>query len=152
MQVPFKCAGSTLRAKSFPIDGEAVCCGENDIPEFKLQRQKRMSLPLIFSRSNANRNTERAWCARPSWRKFLGGAPNGLQISKHIDIDGATMFEHACRLGLEGIVSKRLGWRYESGRSALWLKTKNPNAPTMRRVLEEDWNGRIWRTGRRARR
>ena len=39
---------------------------------------------------------------------------------------GVTVFEHACRMGLEGIVSKRLGSRYRSGRSPDWLKFKNP--------------------------
>jgi len=37
------------------------------------------------------------------------------------------MFEHARRIGLEGIVSNRIGSRYVSGRTRAWLKTKNPN-------------------------
>jgi bifunctional non-homologous end joining protein LigD len=41
--------------------------------------------------------------------------------------DGAAIFRHACGLGLEGIVSKRIGSRYVSGRTRAWLKTKNPN-------------------------
>jgi ATP-dependent DNA ligase len=45
------------------------------------------------------------------------------------------------KLGLEGIVSKRRGSRYESGRSPHWLKTKHPNHPAVLRLLEEDWNG-----------
>jgi bifunctional non-homologous end joining protein LigD len=36
------------------------------------------------------------------------------------------IFRHACGLGLEGIVSKRLGSRYVRGRMRAWLKTKNP--------------------------
>jgi len=39
--------------------------------------------------------------------------------------DGPTVFAHACKMGLEGIVSKRLGSRYRSGRSPDWLKMKN---------------------------
>jgi ATP-dependent DNA ligase len=42
-------------------------------------------------------------------------------------------------LGLEGIVSKRLGSRYTSGRLRDWLKFKNPAAPAVRREAEEDW-------------
>ena len=49
------------------------------------------------------------------------------------------MFQHACALGAEGIVSKRLGSRYRCGRSADWLKLKNPAAPAVRREAEEDW-------------
>jgi hypothetical protein len=48
-------------------------------------------------------------------------------------------FRHACQLGLEGIVSKRLGSRYTSGRSRDWLKFKNPAAPAVSREAEEDW-------------
>ena len=49
------------------------------------------------------------------------------------------MFRHACALGCEGIVSKRRGSRYRSGRSPDWLKFKNPAAPAVRREAEEDW-------------
>jgi ATP-dependent DNA ligase len=42
-------------------------------------------------------------------------------------------------MGLEGIVSKRLGSRYRSGRSKDWLKFKNPTAPAVKREAEEDW-------------
>ena len=37
---------------------------------------------------------------------------------------GDIVFEHACKMGLEGIVSKRLGSRYRSGRTSDWLKFK----------------------------
>ena len=50
------------------------------------------------------------------------------------------MFQHACKMGLEGIVSKRLGSRYRSGRSPDWLKFKNPAAPAVIREAEEDWS------------
>jgi ATP-dependent DNA ligase len=39
----------------------------------------------------------------------------------------------------EGIVSKRLGSRYRSGRSKDWLKFKNPDAPAVKREVEEEW-------------
>ena len=51
------------------------------------------------------------------------------------------VFAHACKMGLEGIVSKRLGSRYTSGRSKDWLKFKNPDAPAVKREAEEDWAG-----------
>jgi ATP-dependent DNA ligase len=49
------------------------------------------------------------------------------------------VFAHACKLGLEGIVSKRRSSRYRSGRSPDWIKSKNPDAPAVRREVEEDW-------------
>ena len=45
-------------------------------------------------------------------------------------------------MGLEGIVSKRLGSTYRSGRSPDWLKFKNPEAPAVKREAEEDWGRR----------
>ena len=47
--------------------------------------------------------------------------------------------QHACKLGLEGIVSKRRDSPYSSGRSRHWIKSKNPNAPAVEREAEEDW-------------
>jgi ATP-dependent DNA ligase len=39
----------------------------------------------------------------------------------------------------EGIVSKRLGSPYVSGRSRHWVKSKNPAAPAVKREAEADW-------------
>jgi ATP-dependent DNA ligase len=66
----------------------------------------------------------------------------GLQLNEHFHEAGDVIFRHACKLGCEGIVSKRLGSRYRSGRSADWLKIKNPAAPAMQREAEEDWGRR----------
>ena len=49
------------------------------------------------------------------------------------------MFAHACRMGLEGIVSKRKTSPYRSGRSLDWIKSKNPACEAVRREAEEDW-------------
>jgi ATP-dependent DNA ligase len=49
------------------------------------------------------------------------------------------VFRYACKTGLEGLVSKRLGSRYKSGRSSDWLKFKNPAAPAVKREAEEEW-------------
>jgi bifunctional non-homologous end joining protein LigD len=52
---------------------------------------------------------------------------DGIQISEAITGDGATIFRYACWMDLEGIISKRIGSRYVSGRTRAWLKTKNPD-------------------------
>jgi bifunctional non-homologous end joining protein LigD len=51
---------------------------------------------------------------------------NGFLFSEAIETEGAVVFAHACKLGLEGIVSKRVGSLYRSGASRSWLKSKNP--------------------------
>jgi bifunctional non-homologous end joining protein LigD len=55
---------------------------------------------------------------------------------EHVEGDGDKMFEAACRLGLEGIVSKRVASPYRSGPSKAWIKVKNPKAPAAMRVVD----------------
>jgi bifunctional non-homologous end joining protein LigD len=60
-------------------------------------------------------------------REHLKHADPAIIYSDHMTgADGEAMFRHACRLGLEGIVSKRAASRYWSGRCASWVKVKNP--------------------------
>ena len=65
---------------------------------------------------------------RSGERRFsrLIAGVDGLLFSEAIEAEGAVVFAHACRLGLEGIVSKRAGSLYWSGASRSWLKSKNP--------------------------
>jgi bifunctional non-homologous end joining protein LigD len=51
---------------------------------------------------------------------------DGILFSEALAEEGAVVFAKACELGLEGIVSKREGSFYRSGKSRNWLKTKNP--------------------------
>jgi len=65
---------------------------------------------------------------------------DGIQLVEHIEAEhGGTVFDHACRLGFEGIVSKRRDAPYRSGRSGTWLKVKNREHPAMSR----DWEDRF---------
>jgi hypothetical protein len=45
----------------------------------------------------------------------LARAGPGIRFSEHIEAEGPTVFAHACKMGLEGIVSKRKDSRYRSG-------------------------------------
>ena len=74
-------------------------------------------------------------------RSMLAKVGLGLRFNEYIEGDGPTIFAHACKMGLEGIVSKRKGSTYHSGRSPDWLKMKNPAAPAVTREAEEDWTG-----------
>jgi bifunctional non-homologous end joining protein LigD len=53
-----------------------------------------------------------------------GAGLNLIRFCEHIEGDGATVLEHACKLGLEGIVSKRADAPYRSGTRPEWLKAK----------------------------
>ena len=65
-----------------------------------------------------------------------------MRFNEHLEGDGPTVFAHACKMGLEGIVSKRKDSMYRSGRSPDRLKMKNAAAPAVKREAEEDWRHR----------
>ena len=81
------------------------------------------------------------WAAQPlddrkaRLAKLLKHAKD-LHYNPHFEGEGAVIFKHACKLGLEGIVSKRRDLPYQSGRSKSWIKIKNPKSPAMLRVKE----------------
>jgi ATP-dependent DNA ligase len=78
--------------------------------------------------------------AKATLASVLAKAAPGLRLNEHLEHDGGeTVFRHACKLGLEGIVSKRKGSPYRSGRSPDWLKMKNPVCAAVTREAEEDW-------------
>jgi ATP dependent DNA ligase domain len=71
--------------------------------------------------------------------RLLAGRDAGIVLNEHIESDGAVVFAGACRMGLEGIGSKRLDAPYRSGRSRDWIKVKNPDCPAMHRAREGRW-------------
>ena len=77
-----------------------------------------------------------------SLRRTIAGRGSflpGIAFNKHFDVEGSIVFHHACKLGCEGIVSKRLGSPYRFGRSNDWMKIKNPVSPAVKREAEEEW-------------
>lgn len=56
--------------------------------------------------------------------RVLAGAPPVLRYSEHFDEDGEMILRHACRLSLEGVVSKRRDGKYRPGRGRDWMKSK----------------------------
>jgi hypothetical protein len=63
--------------------------------------------------------------ARRSWRAYCARPAPACASRTSPRTPARSFFRHACEMGLEGIVSKRLGSRYRSGRSPHWLKFKN---------------------------
>ena len=72
--------------------------------------------------------------------KLVGKAkPSAIRFSAHLTGDGPTLFEYVCRMGLEGIVSKRTDAPYRSGPSRTCVKAKNPTSDAVCREREEEW-------------
>ena len=68
--------------------------------------------------------------------KLLLRSLDGIQYVEHAEGHGDRIFEAVCKLGLEGIVSKKLDSPYNSGPSRAWLKVKNPKSPAATRVTD----------------
>jgi bifunctional non-homologous end joining protein LigD len=63
-----------------------------------------------------------------------------VERSAQLEDDGAIVFEHACLLGAEGIVSKPRGSRYQSGRNPAPAQGEEPGLAGVKRESEEDWS------------
>lgn len=70
--------------------------------------------------------------------KVLGRKNDGIHLCEHHDADGPAIFEAACRLGLEGIVSKKATSIYRPGPKATssWIKVKNKRSPAYMRFRD----------------
>jgi bifunctional non-homologous end joining protein LigD len=135
-----------LPVRSCLIDGEAIVCDENGLAVFELIRRHgalASAVHCAFDLLELNgEDLRRQPIEERKWRlaNLLYGSHLSLILNEHFEEDGEIVFREACRLGCEGIVSKRLGSPYRSGRSAHWVKVKNPKAPAVKREAEEDWS------------
>src|SRR4051794_30557630 len=72
--------------------------------------------------------------------KLLKRSADGIILNQHETGEiGPRLFEQACKIGLEGIVSKHRDSSYKAGPSKGWIKVKNPRAPAMTRAEEGSW-------------
>jgi bifunctional non-homologous end joining protein LigD len=140
-------AVNRLKVRSCLIDGEAVACDENGLAVFERLRRKpsgkHVSLYAfdLLELDGEDLRREPLETRKATLASLLRKSPPGLRLNEHLAHDVEVVFRHACKMGLEGIVSKRLGSTYRSGRSKDWLKFKNPEAFAVKREAEEDWFG-----------
>jgi bifunctional non-homologous end joining protein LigD len=139
-------AVAALSCRSCLIDGEVVICGVDGVPVFDRLRYGRRpqaeAMLFVFDLLELAGKDLRRPPVEERKRvlaKLLRKSSWALQLNEHIVESGDIAFRHACKLGFEGIVSKRLGSPYISGRSRHWIKSKNPAAPAVKREAEEDW-------------
>lgn len=128
-----RAAAELKKVKCAIIDGEATVFGATGRPDFqglRLELGKTESTKLIFHAFDLLHLNGKDLRDAPllerkkALRRLLKGAPPALVYVDHFEADGPTVFEHACEMGLEGIVSKRADSPYRSGRQESWLKLK----------------------------
>ena len=113
------------------IDGEAVVFrpdGHSDFAALRTRAGGEQAAFVAFDLLSleADDLRQRPLEARREALAQLVAEVDGVRFSAALTAEGATVFAHACKLGLEGIVSKRAGSRYRSGPSRNWLKCLNP--------------------------
>ena len=136
---------ASLPVETCIIDGEAIVVDQTGLAIFDLLRYRRHDHAAtlcafdIIELDGADlrrspieeRKQHLAWTLRKRHQ--------GIAVNATYDGDGEVIYQHACTLGCEGIVSKRLGSAYRAGRTDQWLKMKNPEAPAVRRERDIDW-------------
>ena len=134
------------RRQSFLIDGEAVIARDDGMPDFRALRSKRRGHEAVLYAFDLIEHGGDDLRALPlierkrRLARLIGKAKRrAIRFVEHLTDDGPTVFEHVCRMGLEGIVSKRTDAPYRSGPSKTWVKTKNPASEAVRREREEKW-------------
>jgi bifunctional non-homologous end joining protein LigD len=113
-----------LKARSCLSDGEAVCCNEHGVPTFELLRHLSnnpdvvlIAFDLLELDGNDLRREPLA-VRKQTLAGLVRGSPPGVQFNRHFENPGDVVFAHACKMGLEGVVSKRLSSQYRSGAPA----------------------------------
>ena len=136
---------AALPARSCVVDGEAIAVDDNGLSVFDLIRCRRQDHAVtlcafdLIELDGEDLRREPIEVRKRTLKGLLRRAHPGIAFNRHFDAEGATVFRQACALGCEGIVSKRLGSPYRSGRADCWVKVKNPAAPAVKREAEEDW-------------
>ena len=139
-------AAAQIKAKSFTIDGEAVVLGPDGLSRFdELRRREASRTAILYAfdliEHDGNDLRDRPFLDRKAaLARLLRDTEEGILLNEHVAGDGPTVFEHACRLGAEGIVWRKVDRAYQSGPYPAWIKVRNLASIAVRRERSENWN------------
>jgi bifunctional non-homologous end joining protein LigD len=124
----------SLAAADAIIDGELVVEGETGASDFSLlqaalsdgatSRFVFYAFDLLYADGCDLREVPLVERKEALHALLPAGGAGPLRYSEHFTESGALVLEHACRMSLEGIISKRVASSYRSGRSTDWIKSK----------------------------
>src|SRR5271166_6425202 len=123
---------AALPARSCIIDSEAIACDANGLSVFDLLRYRRQDHAVtlcafdLLELDGVDLRREPIELRKRTLQRLLRHEHGGIAFNRHFDVEGAIVYRHACALGCEGIVSKRLGSPYRPGRVDHWLKDQEP--------------------------
>jgi bifunctional non-homologous end joining protein LigD len=108
-------AVTALPARSFLLDGEAIVTNDRGLAVFDLIRRQRHGDFAVLLAFDLIELDGEDLCRTPieqrkrTLAKLVRGPHAGIVLNEVFEGDGDILFAHACKLGCEGIVSKRLG-------------------------------------------
>jgi bifunctional non-homologous end joining protein LigD len=124
---------AAMSAETAVLDGEVVVLAEDGTTSFAdlqaafQEGEKKPLSYFAFDLLHLNGHNLRGLSLverKEILASVLEGAGEYVRLSEHLESNGVAIFEGACKLGAEGIVSKRAAGKYFSGRSSDWLKVK----------------------------
>jgi bifunctional non-homologous end joining protein LigD len=126
-------AASRLPVKEALLDGEIVVFDAAGVSSFQALQQAvgrgagrslvYVAFDLLFL-DGRDLRPEPLLARKKELARLLEGRRGALRYSEHFDEPGQKVYERACRMALEGIVSKRKQAPYTAGRGPAWLKVK----------------------------
>jgi bifunctional non-homologous end joining protein LigD len=131
------------RQKRFVIDGEAVILGVDGISDFdalhsgKQNEEVQLCAFDLLVEGGDDLRKLPLHLRKTSLERLLVCRPEGIFVNPfERGAIGPDLFVAACKMGLEGLVSKHRDRPYQAGRSKHWVKIKNRRHPAMKRVIE----------------
>jgi bifunctional non-homologous end joining protein LigD len=131
------------RQRRFVIDGEAVILGVDGVSDFdalhsgKHNNEVQLCAFDVLAMDGDDLRRLPLSMRKANLERLLARRPEGIFINPFERGEiGPDLFHAACRMGLEGLVSKRRDRPYQAGRSKHWVKVKNRSHPAMKRVME----------------
>jgi bifunctional non-homologous end joining protein LigD len=135
-------AARKIRQTRFVLDGEAVILGVDGIADFDAlqSRQHNEEVQLcafdILVEGGDDLRKLPLHLRKTSLQRLLARRPEGIFVNSFERGEiGPDLFRAACRMGLEGLVSKHRDRPYRGGRQKYWIKVKNRSHPAMEREL-----------------
>src|SRR6476620_3368337 len=119
------------RSHSCIVDGEAVACDDSGIAQFNRIRYRSYDGTVflyafdLIELNGDDLRRDPLEVRKATLISVVAKAGPGIRFNEHMECDDGDAVA-ACKMGLEGIVSKRKDSPYRSGRSPDWLKMKNP--------------------------
>ena len=129
------------RQKHFVIDAEAVIVGVGGVSNFNALHSRKHDhevqlYAFVLAMGGNDLRDLPLHLRKTKLERLLARRPDGITVAPFERGEmGPDLFRAACRIGLEGLVSKHRDRPYRGGRQKYWIKVKNRSHPAMEREL-----------------